>query len=71
MNCPFCDAVVYHLKQVDNGVFAKHASDPDMYHKDGRYYVNCPECSKSILLEETATTPGAGVGFNIAKNQLT
>ncbi len=70
MNCPFCNAVVYHLRQVDSGILAKHKSDPEMYHKDGKYYVNCPECNKSILLEQTATPSGAGARFSIAKNQL-
>ena len=67
MNCPFCNTVIYHLGFLTNGVYGKSNKDPSMYHKDGNMYVDCPSCSKPVLLQQVSSP--AGIGHVVNPNQ--
>lgn len=69
MNCPFCNKTIFHLGAVAEGIFGVSSKDTSMYHKDGNQFVDCPSCSKSVLMEQCDSPVGKGMGYRIAPNQ--
>jgi len=64
--CPHCDAVLFRIRALEDGVFGKHKDDPRIcQNNDGGYYAICPACRKTVAME--AVSVPVGVGFIVSR----